>query len=488
MGIHKSHIIAVILNVGLTTQMAAQYHTQVGLGNYGAVHSFYINPSLSAYSAYNWQLHLAGGWANVNNNYLSLQTPYSLYRLPNNVPRVYQTESGNPRFDKSWLRERINGRDKVAALGLDAYGPALSFKLKNWHLGFLTEGSVNVRLNDLPESLAHAVFKELDSAQGAFSLFNPSGNNVIGPFSVTGNSRAALGFNISKSFKLDWNRQVLGGITIKKVWGFQGFHMSSTGMSSQQINQDSVLISPTNIQMLEYGSQPGHGWGIDIGATYIFHKKDFKRHGEYAKKHTKYFAKLGFSIMDIGSVKYTDATYRTVDVRTSTGVNLNKTYTGTSDYQQALDSFMRAFGTYTVSNGNAIIGLPTRAVISADMQMQKYIYVSAVISQSFRSQKSEHARYQSFLMVSPRYERRFFEFSLPLLLEYDYRSLRMGASLRFGPFYIGTNSLMSFVNTRKMNDADIFAGIVLSNLSEFSFRKQARNKSKSSKSNSCFAF
>lgn len=73
MGIHKSHIIAVILNVGLTTQMAAQYHTQVGLGNYGAVHSFYINPSLSAYSAYNWQLHLAGGWANVNNNYLSLQ-------------------------------------------------------------------------------------------------------------------------------------------------------------------------------------------------------------------------------------------------------------------------------------------------------------------------------------------------------------------------------------------------------------------------------
>lgn len=488
MGIHKSHIIAVILNVGLTTQMAAQYHTQVGLGNYGAVHSFYINPSLSAYSAYNWQLHLAGGWANVNNNYLSLQTPYSLYRLPNNVPRVYQTESGNPRFDKSWLRERINGRDKVAALGLDAYGPALSFKLKNWHLGFLTEGSVNVRLNDLPESLAHAVFKELDSAQGAFSLFNPSGNNVIGPFSVTGSSRAALGFNISKSFKLDWNRQVLGGITIKKVWGFQGFHMSSTGMSSQQINQDSVLISPTNIQMLEYGSQPGHGWGIDIGATYIFHKKDFKRHGEYAKKHTKYFAKLGFSIMDIGSVKYTDATYRTVDVRTSTGVNLNKTYTGTSDYQQALDSFMRAFGTYTVSNGNAIIGLPTRAVISADMQMQKYIYVSAVISQSFRSQKSEHARYQSFLMVSPRYERRFFEFSLPLLLEYDYRSLRMGASLRFGPFYIGTNSLMSFVNTRKMNDADIFAGIVLSNLSEFSFRKQARNKSKSSKSNSCFAF
>lgn len=488
MGIHKSHIIAVILNVGLATQVAAQYHTQVGLGNYGAVHSFYINPSLSAYSVYNWQLHLAGGWANVNNNYLSLQTPYSLYRLPNNVPKAYQTESGNPRFDKNWLRERINGRDKMAALGADAYGPALTLKLKDWHLGFLTEGSVNVRMNDVPEPLAHAVFKELDSAQGAFSLFNPSGNNAIGPFSATGNSRAALGFNVSRSFKLDWNRQVLGGITIKKVWGFQGFHMSSTGISTQQINQDSVLVSPTNIQMMEYGSQPGHGWGFDVGATYIFHKKDFKRHGEYAKKHTRYFAKLGFSIMDIGSVKYTDATYRTVDVNTSTGINLSQAYTGTSNYQQALDSFMRTFGTYTVTNGDAVIGLPTRVVVSADMQVQKFVYVSAVVSQSLRSKRSEHARYQSFMMVSPRYERRFFEFSLPLLLEYDYRSLRMGASLRFGPLYIGTNSLMSFVNTRKMNDADIFAGIVLSNLSEFSFRKQARSRSKSYKGNSCLAF
>jgi hypothetical protein len=93
-------------------------------------------------------------------------------------------------------------------------------------------------------------------------------------------------------------------------------------------------------------------------------------------------------------------------------------------------------------------------------------------------------------MVSPRLEYRFFEWSLPVSLQYDYRSLRMGTSFRFGPLYIGTNSLLTFLNTRRMNDADIFAGIVLSNLSEFSFKKQARNRSKSKKSKpgTCFAF
>ena len=261
-------------------------------------------------------------------------------------------------------------------------------------------------------------------------------------------------------------------------------------MSSQQINQDSLLISPTNIRMMDYGTQPGHGWGVDIGATYVFHKKDFKRRGDYAQNHTKYYAKMGFSIMDIGSVKYTDATFRTVDISSSTGIRLDQSYSGTNNYGAALDSFMQTFGTYSISDGNVRIGLPTRAVISADMQVKKHLFVSGIITQSLRSKSSVHARYQSFLMLSPRLEYRFFEWSLPVSLQYDYRSLRMGTSFRFGPLYIGTNSLMTFLNTRRMNDADIFAGLVLSNLSEFSFRKQARNRSKNKKSkpNTCFAF
>ena len=487
MGTHKSQIFCLmLLMVGMRLQ--GQRHTQMGLGNYGAVNSYYINPSLNAYSAYNWQIHLAGAWTNVNNNYLSLRTPYSLYRLPNNVPLMYQTESGNPRFDKQWLNERLNGRDKHVAVSTDIYGPAFNFKHKTWHFGLMTEGSAAVRIVNLPEALAHAVFKELDSAQGAFNLFQANGNNVIGSFNVTGNSRAAIGINLAKSFQLDWNRQVLAGITVKKVVGFQGFQMTSSGISAQQINQDSVLISPTQIQVMEYGSNRGNGMGIDIGATYIFHKKDFKRHGAYAKQHTRYFAKIGASIMDIGSVKYTDATTRTLTLQQATGISLSQSYPGTTNYQAALDSFMRTFGTYTSTNGNTAIGLPTRLVLSGDLQLRKHVFVSTIVSQSLRSRVSRHARYQSFLMVSPRLEHRFFEFSLPLMLEYDYRSLRMGASFRVGPLYFGTNSLMSFISTRRINDADIFAGIVLSNLSEFSFRKQAKNKSKRSKGNSCFAF
>jgi hypothetical protein len=491
MRLHKSHFSIFIIYAGFTEGVIAQFNTQVGLGSYGAVHSYYINPSLNAYSKNNWQINVAGFWANANNNYLTLQLPYSIYKVPNKVPEAYQTSSGNTVFMKSWLNETINSKSKFASVSLDVYGPSTYVKLgKSWNIGFVSNASAGVRINKLPENLAHAIYKELDSAQGAFSLFNKNGNNAIGPFSATGNSRVSAGINISKSFKQTWNRQILGGITIKKVWGMPGFYMNSSGLSATQISQDSLLVSPTSINLVTYGDKIGKGWGTDIGVTYLFHKKDYRRHGDYNKKHPDYYSKIGFSILDIGAIKYADAQYKSVNIPTTTGLNISKQYTGTTDYAKALDSFMSSFGTYTSSVRNAVIGLPTRVVINSDFQLKKHVFASGVISQSLRTKKSQNARYQNFVMLAPRLEYSFFEFSMPLLLEYDYRSLRMGASFRFGPVYFGTNSLASLVNTHHINDADIFAGIVISDLKEFSWKEKIKKYQKNTKKSKlkCFDF
>ncbi|MCC6818775.1 MAG: hypothetical protein IT245_07790 [Bacteroidia bacterium] len=477
-----------ILLVFSQVSLVAQYHTQLGLGNYGSVHSFYLNPSLNAYSAYNWQINLAGLWANANNNYLTLKLPYSIYKVPNKIPVAYQTESGNPSFDKAGLREKLNGNVKYISVSSDVYGPAFTFKSKTWHFGMFTQVSGNVRVNRVSEALAHAAFQEFDSTKGAFSLFGANSN--IRPFNANGNARAVLGFNVSKDIKLDWKRHLLIGASIKKVWGFQGFHLSTDGLDYRQINSDSIVVLPTEIALIDYGNKLGHGWGVDLGATYVFHKKEFKQHGDYSKFHTRYFAKVGVALMDIGSVNYTDATFRSLKIVQETGVKLNSNYSGNSNYLGVLDSFMNEFGNLSTTTGNYRVGLPTRLVLTGDVQIRKNAFVSGTISQSLRDRDSRHARYQSFLMVSPRLEYRFFEVSLPILLEYDYRALRMGTSFRFGPLYAGTNSLLSFINTRSVKDADIFIGIAFGNLTEFSFKKQAKKKLQKSKRNKtkCFNF
>jgi hypothetical protein len=489
MQVHRIHKTLLPVFLVCVTAAKAQYHTQVGLGNYGAVHSFYINPSLNAYSAYNWQINLAGIWANVNNNYLTLRLPYSIYRAPNSIPSQYLTESGNPRFDKNWLTEQLNGRPKFVSASSDFYGPAFTFKSKSWHIGLFTYAASNVRLNRVSEAFAHAAFQEFDSASGAFKLFGSEPK--IDPFNASGNARAGLGINVAKSVQLDWKRQVLIGASVKKVWGFQGFHFNTDGLAYEQVNDHTISVLPTQIQLVDYGQKIGQGWGVDLGATYVFHKKDFKRHGQYAKMHTKYFAKIGFSIMDIGSIRYKDATIRQLSITSPVTIDMDSvSYSGNSDYAQAVTDFLSDYGNLSVSKSNYTVGLPTRLVMSGDFQLRKNVFVAGIIQQSLRDKDSRHARYQNYLMVSPRLEYRLFEVSVLMLLEYDYRAFRMGASVRLGPLYVGTNSLMTFVNTRAVRDADIFIGIAFGNLSEFSFRKQARAKllkTKKGKS-SCFSF
>jgi hypothetical protein len=460
--------------------------TQLGVSNYGAVHSYHVNPSFSAYSKYKWQVNLAGLWVNGNNNFLTLRLPYSAYRLPNRIPSAYLNENGNPVFNKLWLKENLNGRVKHVSVATDIYGPSASVKIKSWRVGFVSQASASVRMASVPENLAHAIFKEFDSAQGAFSQFNnynQGGMNSMNAFTVNGNSRISAGINVARSIELESNSKLLLGITVKKVWGLQGFHMKNSGMSVRSINADSLVFDPSNLILVTYGDQVGKGMGTDIGATYIFNKKDFKRHGAYSKNQTQYFCKVGVSIMDIGRINYTGAKFSEVSITSPVGINVNHGLSSVpqnSDYQALADSFMNQFGTYRTYTGNYNVGLPTRLVLSADFQLRKNLFLAGVVTQSLRHKLSRHERYQSFMMLSPRWESSWFEFSMPLLLEYDYRAVRLGASARFGPLYIGTNSLASFLYTRGVRDADLFVGIAFGNLSDLSFRKIAKNRQKKS--------
>lgn len=493
----KIKITGFCICVSVLNNLQGQYHSQMGLGNYGGVHSLYLNPSYHAYSAYLWQVNLAGVWANANNNYLSMRLPYSAYRIPNRIPSIYRTESGNPMFSNSWIHERLNGNNKMASISADVYGPAASVKIKSWRVGLFTHGSAALRASRINEALAHAAFNGFDSSKGAFSLLNvqSNGSNHFDRFAITGTSRAEVGFNLAREIELDWKRHLLLGVSIKREFGFQGFHFNSGDVDVKTIDGDSLYFGPTKMQLVTYGDKVGKGLGLDLGLTYVFHKKDNRRNGVYAANHTRYFSKIGISIMDIGKVNYQNAIIREASVAAGGGgVNLaSSKYSGISDYQQALDTFMNQFVNYSSKTANYSVGLPTRLVATADFQIKKNFYVGSVWSQSLRSKMSKHMRYQSYLMVSPRWEYRFFEFSLPLALEYDYRSLRMGASLRFGPFYLGTNSLLNFVHTQNVKDADVFIGIAFGNLEAFSFGKQARKKIShllrgKSRKTSCFSF
>jgi hypothetical protein len=147
-----------------------------------------------------------------------------------------------------------------------------------------------------------------------------------------------------------------------------------------------------------------------------------------------------------------------------------------------LDTLLNRLPNFRQYSRTMRIGLPTRLSLSADYQIKPHFFVNAQLMQSLRSRYSVHARHQSYVMLAPRFESDFFEFSLPMLMEYDYRAFRLGASARIGFLYFGTNSLYSLLNTRGIRDTDFFIGISFGNIpgswKDRFFKEKEKNKNK----------
>jgi hypothetical protein len=470
LSLHRSFAVAALLL--FATFAHAQHIAAISVSNYAGINSVHLNPALNGYSKYNWHINLVGAWANANNNYLTLKLPYSAYRLlRDDVPYVYLTENGNPEFREEWLKENTSSNRKHMNASASVFGPSFMVKVKSWTLGMVSSAHAFGRANGVSRNLAHAAFMGFDTARGAFTYFDK--DRTIQPFTVSANSYAALGGTAAKSIKLKWNQELIAGVTLKKIWGFGGSYFQTGPLSVTYADEDSIAWSAADMKFSDYSSNRGKGMGADLGLVYVYHDKEFRQGGGYKDKHPWYKYKLGISVLDIGRIKYPDAFQARIANTEPSGIRYSNGDQSQSDPQGASGNYMSSLfermpGYYTTTVTETI-GLPTRLALTADHQFSRYHFISAQVVQSLRSRQSVHMRQASYAMIAPRYERKYFEFSLPVLLEYDYSALRVGASMRLGPLYLGTNSLMSFLYTRHIKDADFYIGITISDITGWKF-------------------
>ncbi|MBL7812865.1 MAG: hypothetical protein JNL57_11625 [Bacteroidetes bacterium] len=471
--------------------LRAQHFAQIANGHYSGVHAAKINPAFTAYSHWNWHVNLIGAWGNVNNNYLTLRLPYSAYKFINNgMPARYKSEQGYPTWDSSYLREKLNGRPKHVAASAMLYAPSFVIRVKkNWQIGLVNDIQVQGRIAGVSENLAHALYKEMDTAKGAFNLFiRDAGNtNKLHKMTVSANAWATIGLNISRDLALDHKRHLLTGITLKRAVGLGGAYFQSDPVTVHIINSDSVSLDKTGVRYASYGGRSARGTGADLGIGYVYHKKEWQQAGGYKDRHTLYKYKFGLALLDVGSILYRNADITDISNPSTIGWRISAEQ---SRYQNAepgyglLDSVLNRLPNYKRYTENRRIGLPTRLALSADYQIKPHWFVNAQVVQSLRSRYSIHARHASYLMLAPRFESEWLEVSLPLLLEYDYRAFRAGASVRIGWLYLGTNSLYSFINTRRLRDADFFIGISFGNLPGKWLERVLKEKYRNKKPNS----
>jgi hypothetical protein len=85
-------------------------------------------------------------------------------------------------------------------------------------------------------------------------------------------------------------------------------------------------------------------------------------------------------------------------------------------------------------------------------------YANATWVQGFKLSKRTAGIRRSLLAVTPRYENKWFEASLPISL-YDYRSPQVGLAFRFYSITIGSDNLLPFIIPMDIYSANIYASV-----------------------------
>jgi hypothetical protein len=130
-----------------------------------------------------------------------------------------------------------------------------------------------------------------------------------------------------------------------------------------------------------------------------------------------------------------------------------------NDYRATLDQFPQYFAADgSASQSKYSVSLPATLQMDVDYHVQNKFYINAA------SQIALNSQFRSVFAVTPRYEGRKYGFFLPL----SYNSLtkmNAGFSLRAGPVYLGSGSVLSAL-VSDSRQADVFIGFRVSNLSK----------------------
>jgi hypothetical protein len=258
----------------------------------------------------------------------------------------------------------------------------------------------------------------------------------IDEYKVAGLAWAEIGFSYAYVFKRIEKSVWSGGLTLKALGGAGGGYFANTGTGYTFSNSFSQ-----NLGSLGGGMGAGKGMGIDLGVTYekkvrpvnllTFKKLCQQKFGDYVYR-------AGISIIDIGSIKFSNKANNSQFNTNLTG-HIPNSLIDSSYYELLGDSSIQQYN--SSSNKESFsMNLPAAVCLQFDYHYKKNWYFNGTFVQGLNFSNS-FVRRPTMLAVTPRFEKRWFEANLPLSVS-DMKYFRLGLSLRVWNFTIGTDNLL----------------------------------------------
>ncbi|NIJ51726.1 DUF5723 family protein [Dyadobacter arcticus] len=484
----KSLSVAIlIILLGLPLRGLCQHLPGISMGNFAGTNALYHNPAFVADSRYGLYVNLVGTQFYTANNHVKYKAPYSFLSLiTNTVSDEYRNEKGVLMFPRSYLGEKLNGNKKYLNAGGDTRLPSVMFNILKGRVGVGISTRVRYMLNtsQVTEPLARLISKTTQQKELQGVLFeNQSGQLHF-------NGVGEIAFTVGGTVIDNETDFIKVGVTVKRLIGLYNAH-TIIDNSSYDINPDElyenkrqfIFVNEINVRYgitrdegfqniraspawLIGGAPPGSGWGFDLGAVYEYrpdiNKFSYTEVGVRKRdaSKNKYLYRVALSLTDIGKVHFKNPAY----------VLQQETHTSNKEFRY--DSFQKLKGSEgifeaintSLEGGQPIAPnfksvLPTAFQASVDYNIKPNVYVSGLWVQNLISQSAFGMKAESYLAVTPRYEHRWYEFSVPISLMNHYRSPAIGIAGRAGPVWIGTDHITGLLNIGNPKSFNLYFGI-----------------------------
>ncbi|MDI1234784.1 MAG: DUF5723 family protein [bacterium] len=479
-----------LIFLSLCTIISLKSQTFIGLqqSNYSGIHQVNLNPANIANSRHRIYINAFTMGFGFNNDYLSLNMPFSLQNLATNkVPAQYH-KNGDPNapvdFQDAWLKENVNGKGKNLNLYTQFRSPGIMISLPmGFAVGLQYKNTVSFQINDMAEPLARLSRYGVDSSKGNVLYSGPNQYKVgerfeDNAFTVNFNAYGELGGTIAKTIIKNEYLVLKAGFTGKYLMGYASGYIKNKGIQFRLPNNDTIIFNKTDVEYgytdpaifenlkavnLDYVTQKlkGAGFGYDFGATVEYSPEGFKK---VTNKKNNYLLSAGASILDAGGIFYKN------NLRTTHITNENDKYfdvtgafgnawTSSKDGLKFTDSIMRTLFKVDSAYKNIKTTMPTTINLQFDYNLFKNLFVGANLSQDLRGKKTIGIRKPSYLVVIPRFESKLFEISLPMGLMNDYKTGRIGVFVRLGPVFVGSDNIIGQLKSNNFYGADFYFGI-----------------------------
>ncbi|HQQ94575.1 MAG TPA: DUF5723 family protein [Bacteroidia bacterium] len=403
--------------IQFTSPTISQERQGMEQSNYLSTSGIFLNPSSSADSRCYMQFNLLDAQSLVSSNmaYIPSFSAWSLVKgnMPQNVV------SKNP-----------NGKD-YTQVKAEATGPAFVISTMDFGAGIF----VRLRSNSIAKGISYDALMQVLDPQSTYHYDYPQElkvkNALIGSMTW-----AEYGLNYAKMYRLEPNRLLTIGLNLKYL---NGIYLNYKFVDHLEAVLNDSTYDVLSIKAKDRYNDPafpsGKGFSGDFGITYK--KMNSAINSYYVNSprsncnYIDYKYKLSASLMDLGAIKFNRSTYRG-DIDTTL-------YTSSQEIP-ITDNLNVQY----VTNKAIWAVCPSALVLQGDYNFQNNIYLSALLVKNLIPESVVGAQASNLLCITPRFETRQVEVSLPFTLQrfqYPY----LGLAFRLRTFVFGVDNVLPFI-------------------------------------------